>query len=165
MSDKGEQNERPYRYSVKSEGFNMWLDGEHVTASSHILALTERQHKELQSLIKTRKRHDITAELQYIDVEAAEELARAHMATHGLLRPQAHRGATGSQIAPEKQPNQMPQNNNNGGNGKLEEKKAPLSPLQARLQQNKAGEQSKPFEVIEETILPHPEDLDKSKDK
>lgn len=83
-----------YQYSSRGDGFSMWLDGEHVKVKNRILTVTQKQHEELQGLIK-KGRHDITAELTYLDPAAAEAVAKEYLAK---LPAQAHQGGTNSGV-------------------------------------------------------------------
>jgi hypothetical protein len=95
MSD----DDRKYHYAVTNlDAMNMWLAGEHVFSDNKVMKLTKEQHEELQALMKKGNRPDITQNLQYIDVAAAEEVARKHLAQ---TRPNASQGAHNSSTTAE----------------------------------------------------------------
>lgn len=83
---------KTFSYATKNDGFSMWLDGEHVHAKNKVLTLTQKQHDELQALIR-KGRHDISSELTYLDTEAAEAVAREYLASRPAA---AHAGAGNS---------------------------------------------------------------------
>lgn len=88
-------DEKEYKYAVTSDGFNIWLAGDHVHAKDKVLTLNEAQQKDLMHLTAKGKRPDITRELIYIDQEAAEKIAKEHIAKQPAA---AHQGGTHSGV-------------------------------------------------------------------
>lgn len=86
--------EKVYEYSSKGDGFSMWLDGKHVKVKNRILTLTQKQHDELRGLIKDG-RHDISAEITYLDHAAAEAVAKAYLKS---MPASAHQGGANSGV-------------------------------------------------------------------
>jgi hypothetical protein len=84
-----------HRYAVTSGGFNMWLAGEHVQAKDMVFTVNDEQNEELQKLMRSGKRSDITRELTYIDISAAEKIAKDHQVKQP---PAAHQGGAHSGV-------------------------------------------------------------------
>lgn len=89
-------DEKTYRYAVLNvDEFTMHLAGELVVSENKVFTVNEAQNNELKKLIESRKRPDITQNLQLIDQDAAEKIAREHMAAHrGAASQGAHNSTT-----------------------------------------------------------------------
>lgn len=91
MADEVKQTH--FKYAVKSEGFNIWLQGKHLHAKTGVLTLNEKQNEELKELIASG-RFDISTELTYLDEKGAEAVAKNVLAN---MKAVAHQGSSHSQ--------------------------------------------------------------------
>lgn len=87
-----------FKWSCRNEAFNIWLQGKHVHTKNKIITLDKAQQVELLDLIASG-RHDISAEITFLDEKAAEDIAKAHQANQ---RGAAHQGSAHSQANAEK---------------------------------------------------------------
>lgn len=86
--------------SVYSPEMSVHLAGGTIKANKGILRLTDSEHQELLELIASG-RPDLSQNLKHLDVAAAEEIAKVHMAGQ-VAKPQAAQGAFGTDKAAEK---------------------------------------------------------------